>query len=338
MTGEIASDPQGWLETDKVRRVSDIALGVLLLIAGVCVLLHGTQPLYRIGTLARMGPQLFPAVLAVLLCIVAVVLFVRAARHRSPAVRRSRPLYVAIVAVGIVALFFAGRTWGMAVFVYLGPGDFTAIVALELAIAIALAHTSRIRAFGMALLGLLLATVGTDVNSGVVRYTMGLDALSDGIGALIVLAGVFVAGDALVCLASPPLFLRTYTRLFTTWRVPQLPLAAMLVMRLAGALALAAACYFAYVLSNSYFDVGLVLTFGVFGVAAKILGWNRFLLYFGFTFGAFLEENIRRSLLLSRGDPFSLFTRPIGGPLLVVAIAILVAALVFSTRRSRANG
>jgi TctA family transporter len=165
---------------------------------------------------------------------------------------------------------------------------------------------------------------------------MGVGALSDGIGAGIALVGLFVVGDALVCLVSPALFLRTYARLITAWRAPRIPVPVALVMRLAATLALAYACYYeAYALSNSYVDVASILIFSVLGVAAKIFGWNRFLLCLGFALGTLLEENIRRTLLLSRGDPWALLQRPISATLLVAAIAILVTAVVFSVRRAR---
>jgi len=267
-----------------------------------------------------------------LLCVVAVALLARAALKRSPPVRRSRPLYVAIVAAVIVVLVFAAQTWGVRLFLYFGPAELLALIALALVVAVTLAHSSRSRAAGMALLGLLLSTVGTDVNTGVARFTMGAEALQDGIGASIVLVGLFVVGDALVCLASPPLFLRTYTRLITAWRAP-IPVPAALVMQLAAALALAGACTYAYAFSHSYGDVASILVFGILGVTAKILGWNRFLLYMGFALGGLLEENIRRALLLTRGDPAGLLRRPIGGTLLVAAMAILAIAVVLSARR-----
>jgi hypothetical protein len=326
------SDPQTWLDTDEVRRVSDIAFGVIMLIVGVLALWYSTN--YAFGSLRRLGPAFFPAVAAGLLCVVALVPLLRAGLRRSPPVRRSRPLYVAIVAAAIVVYVVAVRTWGVPLFLHFGPAEFTAIIALELTIAIALAHTSRTRAAGMALLGLLLSIVGTDVNSGVARFTMGVEALSDGIGATIVLLGLFVLGDALVCLASPPLFLRTYTRLFTAWRIPRVRVSAALGMRLAAALAVAGACYYAYELSHSYGDVISILVFGILGVAAKILGWNRFLLYMGCALGVILEENIRRTLLLSGGDPSGILRRPISGTLLVAAIAILAGALALSLRRA----
>jgi TctA family transporter len=327
------SDPQAWLESAGTRRFSDIALGASMLLLGVFALLYATQ--YAAGTWVRVGPGSFPSVLAGLLCVVALALLLRAAFKRSPAtVRRSRPLYVAIVAAVIVVLYFVPWTWIEPLFLRFGPAEFTAFMALELAVAIALAHSSRTRAAGMALLGLLLSAVGTDVNSGVVRFSMDVAALSDGIGRSNVLLGLFVAADALVCLVSPPLFVRTYTRLITAWRATRIPLSGALGMRLAAALALAGACYYAYGFSNSSVDVALILVFGILGVAAKILGWNRFLLYLAYALGPYLEENIRRTLLLSRGDPWVLLQRPISGTLVVVAIAIVASVVVFSVRRA----
>lgn len=291
--------------------------------------------MYPAGSFRGLGPGAFPSVVAGLVCLVGAVLLVRAALRRSPPpVRPSRPLYVAIAAVAIVALIFAIQAWGGPLFLRFGPAEFTALSALELAIGIALAHSSHARATGMALLGLLLSTVGTDVNTGVTRFTLGVEALSDGIGAIIVLLGLLVVADALVCVASPALFLRIYARLVTAWRPSRIPSAAALAMRLAAALAFGGACYYAYALSNSSVDVGSILVFGVLGVAAKILGWNRFLLCMGFTFGAMLEENIRRTLLLSRGDPWAILRRPLGGTLLVAALVIVVAVAVLSVRRA----
>jgi TctA family transporter len=332
-TRDPGGDSQAWLETDAIRRVSDIALGVLMLIVGVFALLYAAG-FYPIGSLRRLGPGYFPTLAAGLLCVVGVVLLLRAALRRSPPVRRSRLLQVAIVAAAIVVFVSATWTWGATLFPRFGPAEFMALLALELAVATALAHSSRTRAAGMALLGLLLSTVGTDVNTGVTRFTMGVEALSDGIGDDIVLLGLFVVGDAFVCLVSPPLFLRTYTRLITAWRASRIPLPAALVMRLAAALALAGACYAAYALSHSYADVASILVFGILGVAAKIFGWNRFLLYLGFVLGTLLEENVRRALLLADGDPAELLRRPISATLLVAAVAILVSGAVFSVRRA----
>jgi TctA family transporter len=326
------NDPHTRLETDAIWRVSDIALGAIMLIVGAFALWYSAD--YDAGSMRRLGPRAFPAVAAGLLCIVAAVLLLRAALRRSPPVRRSRPLHIAIVAAVIVVFVFAPWVRIALLFPRFGPADFTALIALELAIATALAHSSHTRAAGMVLLGLLLSTVGTDVNSGVARFTMGMEGLSDGIGVGIVLLGLFVVGDALVCLVSPPLFLRTYTRVVTAWRASRIPLPAALAMRLTAALALAGACYYAYAFSHSYVDVASILALGILGVAAKIFGWNRFLLCMGMALGAMLEENIRRALLLSGGDPSALLQRPISGTLLVATMAVLASAVVLSVRRA----
>ena len=325
-------EPETWLETDAIRRASDIALGAILLIVGALALWFA--PDRSAGGEMGPGAGFFPAVVAGLLCIVAVVLLARVAFRRSPPpVRPSRPLYVAIVAAAIVALYFALQTWGEPLFLRFGPPEFMALLVLELAIALALAHSSRIRAAGMAFLGLLLATVGVDPVTGVLRFTMGVEGLLHGIGADIVLFGVFVVGDAFVCLGSPKLFLRSYTRLVTAWQAPRLPLPAALAMRLAAVLAIAAACYYAYSLMESYVEIAWVLVFGVLGVAAKILGWNRFLLYMGAAFGDRLEQALRQTLSLAQGDP-ALLLQPINGTLLVAAIVILASAVLLSLRRA----
>jgi TctA family transporter len=168
----------------------------------------------------------------------------------------------------------------------------------------------------------------------VLRFTMGVEWLSDGIGRSIVLLGLFVAGDALVCLVSPPLFLRAYAWLITAWRASRIPRPAALGMRLAAALALAGACYSAYALSHSYPDIALLLVFGILGVAAKIFGWNRFLLYIAYSLGPDLEENIRRAMLLSKGKPSDLMQRPISGTLLLAAIVVLGSVAVLSALRA----
>lgn len=72
-----------------------------------------------------------------------------------------------------------------------GPAEYFSLMVLGLIGAIALAHGSMIKAFGMILLGLLLGLVGTDVTSGGQRYTFGLSELFDGIDFVAVSMGLF---------------------------------------------------------------------------------------------------------------------------------------------------
>src|SRR4051794_17354939 len=63
-----------------------------------------------------------------------------------------------------------------------GPAEYFSLMVLGLVAATVLARGSLVKAIAMVVFGLLLGIVGTDVNSGVLRYTFGIPELSDGIG------------------------------------------------------------------------------------------------------------------------------------------------------------
>src|SRR5512145_1947440 len=72
-----------------------------------------------------------------------------------------------------------------------GPAEYFSLMVLGLIGAVVLASGSLVKAIGMIVLGLLLGLVGTDVNSGVARYSFDIPELSDGIGFVGVAMGVF---------------------------------------------------------------------------------------------------------------------------------------------------
>ena len=72
-----------------------------------------------------------------------------------------------------------------------GPAEYFSLMILGLIAAVVLAHGSVIKAIGMIMLGLLLGLVGTDVNSGMARFSFGIPELSDGIGFVAIAMGVF---------------------------------------------------------------------------------------------------------------------------------------------------
>src|SRR5512134_549058 len=72
-----------------------------------------------------------------------------------------------------------------------GPAEYFSLMVLGLVAATVLAHGSLIKAIAMVVLGLLLGLIGTDVNSGVLRFTFDVPELADGIGFVIVAMGVF---------------------------------------------------------------------------------------------------------------------------------------------------
>ena len=72
-----------------------------------------------------------------------------------------------------------------------GPSEYFSLMVLGLVAATVLAHGSLVKAIAMVVLGLLLGLIGTDVNSGVLRFTFGIPELSDGIGFVVVAMGMF---------------------------------------------------------------------------------------------------------------------------------------------------
>jgi TctA family transporter len=76
-----------------------------------------------------------------------------------------------------------------------GPAEYFSLMVLGLVGAVVLASGSLLKAMGMVLLGLLLGLVGTDVNSGVVRFSFGVAELSDGLGFIVIAMGVFGYGE-----------------------------------------------------------------------------------------------------------------------------------------------
>lgn len=84
----------------------------------------------------------------------------------------------------------------------LGPADWVALLLLTLVAAVVMTSDSLLRGSGMALLGLLLAQIGTDPESGPARYTLGVSALSGGIPLLALAVGLYAIGPAIVALRS----------------------------------------------------------------------------------------------------------------------------------------
>jgi putative tricarboxylic transport membrane protein len=79
-----------------------------------------------------------------------------------------------------------------------GPAEYFSLMVLGLIAAVVLASGSLLKAIAMIVLGLLLGIVGTDVNSGMLRYTFGIAELSDGIGFVAVAMGLFGFAEIIV--------------------------------------------------------------------------------------------------------------------------------------------
>ena len=84
-----------------------------------------------------------------------------------------------------------------------GPAEYFSLMILGLIGAVVLASGSLIKAVGMIVLGLLLGLIGTDVNSGVARYSFDIPELTDGIGFITIAMGVFGYGEIIANLSQP---------------------------------------------------------------------------------------------------------------------------------------
>jgi hypothetical protein len=113
-------------------------------------------------------------------------------------------------ALGISAIgsFFAGTiaTFLLAAFApplaelafKFGPAEYFALMVLGLIAAVVLAHGSIWKALAMVVLGLLLGMIGTDVNSGVSRFSFDIPELSDGIEFAVVAMGMFGFAEIII--------------------------------------------------------------------------------------------------------------------------------------------
>jgi TctA family transporter len=96
-------------------------------------------------------------------------------------------------------------------------------------------------------------------------------------------------------------------------------------------------CIGVYSVNNSPFDIYMMVIFGLFGLICVKLECEPAPLILGFILGPMMEENLRRAMLLSRGDPSVFFTKPISAVLLGIALILLVIVLAPSVKKKRAE-
>ena len=96
--------------------------------------------------------------------------------------------FAGTIATAILALF-APPLAAMAI--QFGPAEYTSLLMLGLMASVVLASGSIVKAIGMVIIGLLMGSVGTDVNSGAARFTLDLENLLDGVEFVAVAIGVF---------------------------------------------------------------------------------------------------------------------------------------------------
>ena len=384
------------------------------------------------------------------------------------------------LAIAAIGSFFAGCVATLAIAVAapplaevalkFGPAEYFSLMVFGLVAATVLAHGSLVKAIAMVVWGLLLGIIGTDVNSGVLRFTFDIPELSDGIGFVIVAMGMFgtaeiignlelkdkreiftskvthlyptkqdlkdswgailrgtalgsalgilpgggallasfgaytlekkvskhperfgkgaiqgvagpesannagaqtsfipmltlgIPGNAVMALmigalmiqgiAPGPQVMNEKPQLFwgliaSMWLgnlmlvVLNLPLIGMWVKLLTvpyrylypSILVFMAIGVFS--LSNNAFDVLIMAVFGILGYICVKLECEPAPMILGFILGPLMEENLRRAMLLSRGDPSVFFTKPISAAFMIASVILLVIVALPAIRKKR---
>jgi putative tricarboxylic transport membrane protein len=90
-----------------------------------------------------------------------------------------------------------------------------------------------------------------------------------------------------------------------------------------------------YSINNAPADAVMVATFGLVGYWLSKHDFEPAPMLLGFVLGPLMEENLRRAMLIARGDPSTFLTRPISGGLLILAAILLTLAVLPMIRKKR---
>jgi TctA family transporter len=109
------------------------------------------------------------------------------------------------LAIAAIGSFFAGTVCTLIIALFgpplaevalkFGAPEYFSLMLMGLVAAAVLAGDNITKALAMVVVGLLLGIVGTDVNSGMARYSFGIPELTDGIGFIVIAVGVFAVGE-----------------------------------------------------------------------------------------------------------------------------------------------
>lgn len=133
-----------------------------------------------------------------------------------------------------------------------------------------------------------------------------------------VFAAMLVANVAMFIIGA--LGVRFFARIISVDKTILLPV--ILILSLVGS----------YSMRNSFFDIYLTLGFGVVGYLLQRYGFPLSPILLALILGPMAESNLRRTLVISGGDPLVIFTKPIAVVLLTLAVLSLVISLINQRR------
>jgi TctA family transporter len=134
------------------------------------------------------------------------------------------------LAIAAIGSFFAGTVATIMIAAFappmaeiafkFGPAEYFSLMVMGLIAAVVLAHGSVIKALAMVVFGLLLGMIGTDVNSGVARFSFDIPELTDGLSFTAVAMGIFGFGEIITNLErreNREVFTSKVGRLLPSW-------------------------------------------------------------------------------------------------------------------------
>src|SRR5229473_2782690 len=109
------------------------------------------------------------------------------------------------LAIAAIGSFFAGTVGTLLIALFgpplaevalkFGAPEYFSLMLMGLVAAAVLAQGDMVKSLAMVAMGLLLGIVGSDVNTGVQRFSLGITELTDGIGFIVIAVGVFAVGE-----------------------------------------------------------------------------------------------------------------------------------------------
>lgn len=90
-----------------------------------------------------------------------------------------------------------------------------------------------------------------------------------------------------------------------------------------------------YSINNSMFDIGVLIASGLVGFVLRKFGFPVAPVILGLILGPMFESNLRRALMLSRGDWSPFVTRPISLSFIIIAVLIIVGPSLLNLFRQK---
>lgn len=96
-------------------------------------------------------------------------------------------------------------------------------------------------------------------------------------------------------------------------------------------------CIGIFSLNNSRFEIFLAAFFGLIGIIWRKLGTPPAPMMLGYVLGPMMEENLRRAMLISRGNPMVFLERPISLAFVIASVLILVVMSLPALKKRRSD-